>query len=268
MFKYYKCPSCQLVSTYPIPDKSQIKSHYKENFSKGNYKFLRDFAKQYHKIYKGFLKEIREYYLSENKKIDSVNLLDIGCFTGEFIFLASKENIDVYGIELQKDAVKIANKKLPGKVIARDIEHNPFKKRFDIITMFGLIEHVEKPDKLIKNVSKLLKADGIIVIQTPNNGSIFEKILRKYWPPYSPIEHIHLFNKISITKLLSQNGLKIIKFKNHFKILPISYVYNMLNVFSPEFKKQIDKLPLVNFNKSNSSFPFYIGEMFIIAKKK
>ena len=189
--------SCK--STYPLPSKLDIKNHYKKEFKNGNYKFLRQYSSQYKKVYLGFLKELNKYLKTKNRSLKGLKRLDVeGCFTGEFLLLASKEGADVYGIELQKDAVEIAKKKTGGNIINQDVSKNPFGfQKFDIITMFGLIEHVEDPQLLIKNASKMLRKNGILRIQTPNSGSDIAKITKKYWPPYTPIDiFIYLVKKV------------------------------------------------------------------------
>lgn len=268
-FEYFKCPKCGLVSTFPYPTDEEIEKHYQKEFKKGNYRFLRNYSAQYRRVYRGFLREIKRHLNSDGRILSGIKILDIGCFTGDFLYMAAAEGAEVRGVELQKEAVEIADIKLPGRVVQKDIASNPFKNQeFDIITMFGLIEHVKDPASLISNVSKLLKKDGILVIQTPNSGSFLARTMKKYWPAYTPVEHIHLFTKKSVKLLLGKHQLKLVFFKNHFKILPVAYVYNMLDVFGPEIKKILKKFELVyNPNKSERSLPFYIGEMFIIAKK-
>ncbi len=269
-YNYFRCINCGMVTTYPLPSNVQIKKHYQAEFKKGNYKFLRVYSKQYERVYKGFIKEINKYLKSQGKTLNNLKILDIGCFTGDFLYLASREGADVKGIELQSDAVRLASVKLPGKILQKDISSNPFKgKRFDIVTMFGLIEHVKNPYQLVKNVSQLVKKGGIVVIQTPNSSSFFAKTLGRYWPPYTPVEHIHLFSKKGIEILLGNYRFEPIVYKSHFKILPLAYVYNMLDVFSPELKKIIKRFEVVyDPGKSTISLPFYIGEMFIIARKR
>lgn len=268
-FNYYRCPNCKLVSTYPLPSKSTIINHYKKGFSSGNYKIARKYENQYINIYINYVNELEKLFHRNNRSLNNIKVLDIGCFTGDFLYLMSKRGAKVRGIELQKEAVKIANKKLPGKIISENIDSIKFgNEKFDVITMFGLIEHLEKPELIINTASKILKKDGFLMMQTPNSGSFLEKLLGKYWPPYSPIEHIHLFTRRSITIILRKNNFEIIKYHSHYKILPLAYGYNILKTFGPEFKGILDKTSnLYDFEKSNITLPIYIGEMLIIAKK-
>jgi len=269
-FFYYICTSCVLVSTYPLPTVKMIKEHYKEKFRQGNYQLLREYSDQYKKVYENFAAELERALIDKKINFGELKVLDIGCFTGEFLEILQRKGADVYGIELQKEAVEIANKKLGGRVYKADIMDNEFPNmNFDIISLLGLIEHVTDPIRLLKKCSDLLKKNGIIFIQTPNSGSLFARIMRKYWPPYTPIEHIHLFSRSSLESVLKKEQFTNITFKQSWKKLPIGYVFDMLQNFGPEFYRIVKPFArIVHKIGKNISLPFYIGEMIIIAKKK
>ncbi len=266
---YYRCNSCGLVSTYPYPDKQQIIKHYKKKFEKGNYQLLQTYSSDYKKVYEEFASILEQEMRKNNKNLNKkMKVLDIGCFTGEFLEILLRKGVDVYGLELQKEAVEIANKRLHGKVKRADVMTAPFpKEKFDAITLFGLIEHVTNPAKLIAQCYKLLKKDGIIMIQTPNSSSLFALIMQKYWPPYAPVEHIHLFSRKSLEILLHKNNFSQITFSQSWKNLPVGYVYHMLDNFGPEFRLFFKPFNFFLSMFGIKSLPFYVGEMIIIAKK-
>jgi len=93
-------------------------------------------------------------------------------------------------------------------------------------------------------------------------------VLRKFWPPYAPVEHIHLFTRRGIRLLLEANGFRILDTRSHWKKLPVSYVYNMLQNFGPEFHRLLKPLysVLPRFVR-NAVLPFYIGEMIVVAAR-
>jgi hypothetical protein len=105
------------------------------------------------------------------------------------------------------------------------------------------------------------------MVQTPNSASHLAQIMKQYWPPYSPIEHIHLFSRKSLEYALRENGFENITFKSHWKKLPIGYVYNMFSNFGPEFYSMLKPLD-DTLNKSTQKLPFFIGEMIVTATKK
>ena len=265
-FSYYKCPNCKLVSTFPIPRNSDLYKHYKNNFLAGNYELLNKYSNDYSIVYKNFRNTINKY-IKRFGRGKYKKLLDVGCFTGGFMEVMKKENYDVYGIELQQEAAQIANITFKGKVKTGDVTDKiGFKTNFDIICMNGLIEHVKDPLYVIKSYSKILRKYGILFIETPDSASLLARLLSKYWPPYEPIEHIHIFSRKSIRLVLTKLGYKNIYIYRHIKYLPIRYVYNNFNNFGIEFYRIFNKLDSY-LNKINTRLPFYIGEIKIVAIK-
>tara|TARA_A100001015_G_C14974861_1_gene706783 strand:+ start:942 stop:1709 length:768 start_codon:yes stop_codon:yes gene_type:complete len=253
----------------PEPSEKQIIGHYNKKIIDGNYELMQRFDKAVIKVYEQFIKIIKKNLKKDKKLLRDTNLLDIGCFTGDFLCLANQEGATVKGYELQKEAVEIANKKLPGKIHQVSVFNDEIKQeQFDIITLFGVLEHVLEPLELLKRIKSLLKKDGYLFIQTPNSGSIVSTIMGRSWPPISPIEHIHLFSKNYLTKWINEQNLEILNVYNHWKYLPIEYVYENLSNFGPDIKKIIKPfyLLLPNFIK-RQFLPFYGGEMILVIKK-
>lgn len=268
-FDYYRCTSCGLLSTFPLPDGATIEAHYAKAFIEGNYGLSRFYMKDYMRIYNDFVKKLEHTLQSYNMKLSGSKVLDIGCFTGELLELLQEKGADVYGLELQEEAVAIANRKLPGRVIKADVFSNVFPEtRFDVIIMAGLIEHVVDPTTLLKRSYEMLRPGGVLMLQTPNSSSLLARMFGKYWPPCAPVEHIHLFSKNSIRKHLGTIGFKDISFKTHWKMLPIAYVYNNFKSFGQEFFKLLAPLyrVLPQFIL-NRCLPFYIGEFIVFARK-
>jgi SAM-dependent methyltransferase len=264
-YEYWRCIKCGLVSTLPFPKPQAIEDHYREKFNQGNYKLLRRYATKYKSVYRGMAQIIREAYKQTSLKNKTV--LDIGCFTGEFLEIMQEYKTKVYGVELQAEAVKNANQKFPGKIIKADVLSTDFPKlTFDIVTMLGLVEHLVNPQTMIKKAYQLLKPNGLVMIQTPNSNSVFAQVAGRWWPPYTPVEHIHLFSRKSLERLLTQNGFKNIQFRTHWKSLPVAYVYANMQNFSPELYRLLKPLDVL-ISKFQLAIPFYGGEMIVTARK-
>lgn len=271
-FDYLKCSNCRHVTTYPYPTQSQIEEHYREGFKKGNYNVVREHSSVYEQAMGKMVKMIDDFLRERGRSIKSSLFLDIGCFTGDFLAQVSKMGADAYGVELQEEAVKIAESKLPGRIFNENVMSKNVSvgdRKFDIITLLGVVEHVTSPYQLIKRAGELLKPDGVLVVQTPNSSSMISKTLGKYWPPYSPVEHIHLFSTKSLINILNKSGFHNVECKQHWKRLSISYVYNMFETFGPEFYKMfgIFYKAMPKFIR-NSRLPFYIGETMCFAYRR
>lgn len=266
-YTYFRCPECGLVSTYPIPSQTDIIAHYQAKFRQGNYALSRRYQTTYALLCRNMAQRLAKFLTTQKQSLNHQTLLDIGTFTGEFLKAAHQYGADVYGTELQPEAVAIANQKFPGKIIQADVQSRRFPHRqFDIITIQAVIEHVPNPDQLIRRCQKLLKPGGYLMLETPNSHSLLARSLGRFWPPYAPIEHIHLFSVESLSRLLTQNGFSVIMVDRHVKRLPVSYVYQNMQHFGPEFHRLLSPIaPLIT--KLPYTLPFYIGEMIIFARK-
>jgi 2-polyprenyl-3-methyl-5-hydroxy-6-metoxy-1,4-benzoquinol methylase len=111
------------------------------------------------------------------------NLLDIGCLDGSFaLTVARKLQTTVMGIDLSVDGIRLAKERtgdLPAKfeqgsaeVILTQLARQ--KKKFDVITLFEVIEHVEDVPKLLKLIDKVLAPGGSVLLSTPEfEGPIY-----------------------------------------------------------------------------------------------
>lgn len=266
---YFRCPQCDLVSTYPRPTPQVIKKHYQSKFKKGNYQMLKLYAQEYNNVYDDFLNRLEKRLKTYKMNLKGKKLLDVGCFTGEFLKLAKKRGASVYGFEMQSEAVELANKTFKGRISQTDISgSNVPKRKFDIITLLAVIEHVNNPVKMIENALRMLKKGGVLMIETPDSGSFLANLMGKYWPPYRPIEHIHLFSQKSLEVLLKKNHQTELFFEPHWKSLPVGYVYNQLSNFGPVFYRMLKRFNFVISKINDLTLPFYVGETIVIVRKK
>lgn len=118
------------------------------------------------------LNKIKEY--SNIKKNDK--LLDLGCGEGFFINLLPN-NIEAYGIDISKEALKRANKILEGRKRTFIKYGDAYKTEFDdeyfnIVACSEVLEHVPEPKKIMAEIHRILKNDGIAVISVPDEERI------------------------------------------------------------------------------------------------
>lgn len=159
-------------------------------------------------------KKFELIYLDKLKKIEKKTgigrILDVGCGMGPLLSAAKKRGWDVYGVEPDKSGAKEAKKKgfnvFNGILKKANFRHN----YFDVITMIEVIEHINRPVNELKGIKKILKKNGLLIIQTANNDSIEAKIKGKNWKYYY-FDHKCYFSRKTIRKALKTTGFKIIK---------------------------------------------------------
>ena len=149
------------------------------------------------------------------------NLLDVGCSNGEFLFLAKKRGFNSFGVEVNKNTANIAISN-GLEVFHGKLEDAKFNDDyFSVVYLGDVIEHVARPDILVKECKRILKRGGIMVISTPNMDCFFAratggicKLFRFPWSILLPPYHLFLF---------SESNLKSFIRTLDFEILEITY---------------------------------------------
>ena len=160
-----------------------------------------DYQPGIHHIFEANL--IKEY--TKNKKV-----LDIGCWTGQFLSLIEDQAVTV-GLELDQEAVRYANKYHKGKYIVGSALQIPFKDNsFDVVTMWDVIEHLPVNSEIsaLKEASRVLKSNGFFALSTMTTHPF--SIL--FDPAFFLLHHRH-YSKRKLHKLLNP----------YFKIIKIIY---------------------------------------------
>ncbi len=154
-------------------------------------------------------------------------LLDVGCGAGKVISLAGKDGFEVLGVEIEEKVAGLAQKNLQkervkGKIITGDILKTKLKKeQFDVVVCSEVIEHVDSPEKIIQEIHRLLKKDGILILTTPHN--------QRYWTVSDEFaEHKRRFSIKQIKKILANFEIKKIYTVGFPGMASLILIYNFL----------------------------------------
>jgi len=156
-----------------------------------------------------------------NKYFGSGNLLDIGCGTGDFLMEMKKNNWLVHGHETAGEALEIAAAK--GLQVTDQLWK--VEGRFDIITLWHVLEHIHRVDNLFANIKRLLMPGGYLLIALPNRESLDAHYYKNYWSALDAPRHLYHFRPGDVEKLLKQYGLELVKISS---LLYYDAWYNVL----------------------------------------
>lgn len=146
-------------------------------------------------------------------------ILDLGCGTGYGSWILLKKGNEVYGLDISQEAIDYAEREYPGpKYICSPAEKLPFENSsFDTVCAFELIEHVENPGIVLKEIIRVLKTNGDLFISTPNPRHFWNALkhflLDKPYP-----EKVSMDNIYHIKEFYYEEFLIFLK-KNNFKII-------------------------------------------------
>ncbi len=96
-------------------------------------------------------------------------LLDVGCWDGDRIYQL-RNKCDVRGVDIDTSKFKTAKKEIRDKLFFGDVTKKiPFKIKFDWIIFRDVLEHLEKDDEALKNISNSMKEGAYLIMSTPRH---------------------------------------------------------------------------------------------------
>ena len=244
--KYFQCDNCLFIFQNPLPSLSKIKSIYNKKYFTENYKNYKKDYKLRQLQYGLDKKTILKFYKDSKEK----SILDYGCGNGKFLGLFRSKK---FGYEFNKNAE--VDKKV--NRLSNVTVHN---RKYDMIIMRGVIEHIPDFDKVVTNLSKCLKINGLFFITaTPNSHNLTFFLSSKDFNQNHPA-HLFHFNHVN---------LSLFFLKNDFLTISTSYQYletPYANI-GKDFKSL--KKQLKNYKSKLSTFsPPAVGNMLSSVFKK
>jgi SAM-dependent methyltransferase len=130
--------------------------------------------------------------------------LDAGCAAGFFMDEARRAGWDVIGCDVNRSMVTHAQTALDldarlGGFLDLDFEPGSY----DLITMFGALEHLPKPRLVMKRIHELLKPGGAVAIETWNRHARVARALGSHWHVYAPPSCLWYHTQRSLRRLFA-----------------------------------------------------------------
>ena len=184
-------PEMEMLCTTPVPSNEDMPKYYESedyishtDSGKGLMAYLYQRVKSY------ALKKKVKLITRQNRGAGS--LLDIGAGTGAFLEAASRKGWKVKGVEPSDKARKFAAER--GLELVNSINELD-EYGFDVITLWHVLEHVPDLQKIIRDLSLILKPGGSIIIAVPNFKSYDARYYKKFWAAYDVPRHLWHFSR-------------------------------------------------------------------------
>jgi len=228
-FQYDRCQNCGGIF---LIKKRKNKKYY-ESF----------YSEEYRNADKSFIDRLGNIIvaLSDYQKIQLINksiqktkkkiqLLDVGSGFGRFLKKLDADQFDAFGLEIDKDLIT-ESRDQGLSIFDGDFFNIDFgKKKFDCITLWHVIEHIDNPKALLEKINKLLSKEGIVVFSTPNTDSIGFQKGKEYWFHLDAPRHQILYNRQSLTSLAEKFGFEVLEIKNNFYEFPTDIFYSLKHI--------------------------------------
>lgn len=227
-FLIAQCVDCKIV--FPVDVKINS-DYYKKYYEIGYYddKISSKFSFWALDILANFStkrkQKLAESYLKNPN--DPVRILDVGCGSGNFLLRLDSKRFIKYGAEVNAEAVGLCESNGLAMYNQNVLDIDFTDTKFDVITMWHVLEHIHNPIETLKKIYTLLPADGLFIFQIPNSGSWGFKYGQANWFHLDSPRHLALYGIPGVEKLCELSGFKIVQIKNEFYDYPLDLFWSV-----------------------------------------
>jgi SAM-dependent methyltransferase len=201
-----KClnPSCALMFAFPQLDDLALGAAYQKFY----YPASDTGIAAYQNTPEQILRQTFDKAAAELGPLAGKRLLDFGCGVGRLCRVASDYGIRAVGIEPDANAREHARKSSGLRAYAslRDLRAARPYSKFDIVTMWDVVEHLREPWKELEDLLQALRPGGWLMLSTPNAASLRARVERQRWENVVNRTHFYYFTRKSLEAVLRRAG--------------------------------------------------------------
>lgn len=253
-YRVVRCKNCGLVfSRQVLPDDrlTLLYSQSKVTFS------------EYTDIIRNDYWRCLEPYLNG---VEREEALEIGCSSGFFLEeLLARGFRGVHGVEPSIEAKAQASLSVRQNIISGFFKEGLYpNERFTLVCSFQTLDHLSDPVAVLRATRDILKPGGLAYFITHNVDSLQAKILGEK-SPIIDVEHIYLFNKTTLPRLLEMMGFEVMGVADVRNSYPLDYWVRMFPM--QRTVKTVLRNSLKLFGLGSISLPLKAGNIFVVGRR-
>lgn len=201
-YRVVKCAACQLRYTDPVPPAEDLAALYGEEFYGNTAPRLLSWDALRLLLHRSVLWQRRRALAGRRPG----RALDLGCGDGDFLASLARRGWEVYGTEFSTAASALAQAK--GVTTHQgDLASAAFPDGFfDVVTLWHVLEHLPDPVAELAEVRRVLRDDGLLVIEVPNSACLTFQLCKERWFPLNVPRHLQHFTPETLGRLLRRTG--------------------------------------------------------------
>lgn len=193
-------------------------------------------------------------------------ILDVGTAGGSFLHVASRRGWEVEGCEPNRWLCGWAEKHYGLKVDPGTLFEQAYDaERFDVLSLWDVLEHVPDPRSVILECHRLLKPHGLLVLNYPDIGSWISRLMRRSWVFLLSV-HLYYFTRATMGRLLTDAGFTVVLIRPHYQWLELGYVLHRASAYVGTPARLAERA-CAWAGLTHLRIPYWIGQTFVIAKK-
>lgn len=155
-----------------------------------------------------FVEPMYDVIVNEIQKLKSGKILDVGCGNGNLFTLLPSGKYELFGVDFSENMIAEAKKKCGQKATfsVADAEKLPFDSdSFDIIVCNASFHHYVHPDRVLKEMHRVLKDGGEVLIGDPYMPAFVRPIMNVL-TKFSDSGDYHFYGLVEMKRLFNENG--------------------------------------------------------------
>jgi 2-polyprenyl-3-methyl-5-hydroxy-6-metoxy-1,4-benzoquinol methylase len=226
--EYHECQECRSIFQHPLPSPDSMRGYADEEYDRGLY---REYVQARPMKVAHFEHRLRLVA----PRIGKGRLLDVGCACGYFMEVAAREGHDVQGLEFSENAIAAASPSIRPRILHASIDtlRGAHERRYDVITAFDIIEHLDQPLQFLEDARRLLAPGAHLVLSTPDVDHWLRPLARSRWPMLQPMQHLTLFSRHSLRVALERAGFVDVHIETAHKVISWEYLVGQIRTLNP-----------------------------------
>jgi 2-polyprenyl-3-methyl-5-hydroxy-6-metoxy-1,4-benzoquinol methylase len=201
------------------PDIDELKKYYAEKY----WQEVTGFKSELSETEKSYIENtvtLKGYVVDKFLPSGLNRLLDLGTGEGHTLKYFSDRNWEVLGLDFSDFGVKKHYPDLLSKVITGDVYESlddllVQERRFSLVVLDNILEHVLDPENLIIKIKHVLNdTDSAVLVRVPNDFTFLQSFLKKnkivnkdYW--VAPPDHLNYFNSTNLSRFFEKLGFSM-----------------------------------------------------------
>jgi len=249
-FSVARCAGCGLMATRPRPSMEDLIRHfYKDDYhccvrpGRGSLpaRLLERFFD--YRTNEPRLRRLRALFPGRR-----ISVLDVGCGNGSLLrYLAARTDWELRGVE-PNDAARAVCLEAGVRADAGFLEDQGYEDgRFDAVTLTHVLEHVDSPSALLREIRRILKPGGLLLLEVPNGDALDVRQMGKYWWGWHLPRHLHHFTVGTLSAVAAEAGLELTEHRLPLRFGSMAWNFSILSRWHPRLRNA----PLMPLSAAN-----------------
>lgn len=265
-FRVVECPGCRSAYLNPRPTEKELTRLYEQGYFSSDDSVSHGYA-NYASLEQGLRRTFERRYRLVRSLVRGGRAVDLGCAMGYALDCLRGDFEDRIGIDLAPEAIEEVCRR-GHRGFCGTLEDAALES--DSVSLFlsmDTIEHLHRPAAAIVEMARVLRPGGILMLVTPDYGSLLRRISGKNWVSFKIPEHVSYFSRDGMSRLLRAADLDVVRYATDIQYSPLGLVLDRGGKVLPKTAAAARTL-LGPAGGLDRFVPVYNGMFVVVARKQ